>query len=121
MQAYSDPKRASNPYSLPDVEVFQLTAQEAASQDEDLVWEYMKRKEFRFAGFKSRDRDAMLDAMVEEEGITGGWYWWTCLPGCVPDSSAFGPFDTQVEALADAQENSDGEEEDEDEDEDENE
>ena len=119
MQAYSDPKRASNPYSLPDVEVFQLTAQEAASQDEDLVWEYMKRKECRFAGFNSRDRDAMLDAMIEEEGITGGWYWWTCLPGCLPDSSAFGPFDTRAEALADAQENSDGEEEDEDEDEDE--
>ena len=113
MQAYSNPERASNPYALPDVEVFQLTAQEAASQDEDLIWEYMMRKEFR-------DRDAMLDAMVEEEGITGGWYWWTCLPGCVPDSSAFGPFDTQAEALADAQENADeftNEDEDEDEDE----
>ena len=116
MQAYSDSKRTSNPYSLPDVEVFQLTAQEVASQDEDLVYEYMKRKKFRFAGVNSRNHDAMLDAMAKEEGITGGWYWRTCLPGCVPDSSAFGPFNTRAEALADAQENSDGEEEDEDED-----
>ena len=110
MQAYSDSKRTSNPYSLPDVEVFQLTAQEVASQDEDLVYEYMKRKKFRFAGVNSRNHDAMLDAMAKEEGITGGWYWRTCLPGCVPDSSAFGPFNTRAEALADAQENARGRE-----------
>ena len=28
---------------MPDVEVFQLTAMEVAEQDEDLVYEYMKR------------------------------------------------------------------------------
>ena len=111
MQAYSDPKRASSPYSLPDVEVFQLTAREEAGQDEELVYEFMKRPEFRLAGMNSRTREAMLDAIVEEEGITGGWFWWTCLPGCMPDSCAFGPFSTQADALADAQENSEGEEE----------
>lgn len=116
MQAYSNPKRANDPHSLPDVEVFQLTAAEAASQDEDLVWEYMKRPEFRLASMNSRTREAMLDAMVEEEGIAGGWFWWTCLPGCLPDSCAMGPFKTRTEALADAQENSDGADEDEDED-----
>lgn len=21
-----------------------------------------------------------------------GFYWWPCLPGCLPDSDAFGPF-----------------------------
>jgi hypothetical protein len=117
MQAYSNPKRATDPYSLPDVEVFQLTAAEAAAQDEDLVYEYMKRKKFRLAGFNSRDREAMLDAIVEEEGITGGWFWWTCLPGCLPDSCAFGPFETREAALADAQENQEDTDEDEDEDE----
>src|SRR5271165_7214564 len=105
MQAYSDPKRASDPYSLPDVEVFQLTATEAAAQDEDLVYEYGKRPEFRLYSMNSKVQEAMLDAIIEEEGITGGWFWWTCLPGCMPDSCAFGPFKTRAEALKDAQEN----------------
>lgn len=109
-QEYSNPKRANDKYSLPDVEIFQLTATEAAAMDEDLVYEYMKRSEFHLAGMNSRDRDAMLDAIVEEEGIEGGWFWRTCLPGCLPDSCPFGPFATYQEALADAQENSDADE-----------
>lgn len=30
------------------------------------------------------------------------WWWWSCQPGCLPDSDPFGPFDTEEEALADA-------------------
>ena len=41
-------------------------------------------------------------ALVDMEG---GWFWWTCLPGCLPDSCAFGPFASHAEALADAMEN----------------
>ena len=103
MQAYSDPKRESDPYSLPDIEVFELTATEVAEMDEELVYEYGKRREFRLHSFNSRDREAMLDAIVEEENITGGWYWWTCFPGCLPDSEPNGPFATRKEALTDAQ------------------
>jgi predicted RNase H-like HicB family nuclease len=119
MQAYSDPKRTNDPHSLPDVEVFQLTDTETAAQDEELIYEYSKRPEFRLRHMNSRTQEAILDAIVEEEGITGGWYWWTCLPGCLPDSCAFGPFDTRAEALADAQEAQENADEDEDEDEDE--
>ena len=116
MQAYSNPNRANDKYSLPDVEIFQLTAYEAAAQDEDLIWEYSKRNEFKLCHVNSKVRKQMIDAIVEEEGIAGGWFWWTCFPGCMPDSSAFGPFATREEALADAQENGDFEdEEDEDE------
>jgi hypothetical protein len=32
-----------------------------------------------------------------------GWYWWACMPGCLPDSDAIGPFATEQEALEDAQ------------------
>lgn len=32
-----------------------------------------------------------------------GWYWWTSLPGCLPDSEPLGPFDSEDDALADAQ------------------
>lgn len=37
------------------------------------------------------------------EALPAGWYWWACLPGCLPDSDPHGPFDTEEEALADAQ------------------
>lgn len=107
MQAYSDPKRASDPYALPDVEVFELTAAEVAVMDEDRVHEYMKRREFRLAAMNSRDRERMIDAMIEEEGITGGWFWQACFPGCLPDGAPMGPFATKAEALADAREGMD--------------
>jgi hypothetical protein len=32
----------------------------------------------------------------------GGWFWWACLPGCLPDSDPSGPFQTEREALDDA-------------------
>ena len=103
MQAYSNPSRASDPHALPDMEVFELTAREVAEQDEDMVYEYMDRHEFRLASMNSRTREAMFDAMIEEQGITGGWYWWACFPGCLPDGPPIGPFATSQEALADAQ------------------
>jgi hypothetical protein len=31
-----------------------------------------------------------------------GWHYWCCLPGCLPDSSAFGPFTSERAALRDA-------------------
>jgi hypothetical protein len=27
-----------------------------------------------------------------------GWFYWFCLPGCLPDSDAMGPFKTEAEA-----------------------
>ena len=119
MQAYSNPKRANDPHALPDVEVFELTATEVAAMDEDLIYEYGKRREFRLYSMNSRVQAEMLEAIVEEEEITGGWFWWTCLPGCLPDSSPFGPFKTSAEALADAQENADEPDDDEEEEEEE--
>ncbi len=101
-QAYSDPSRENDPHALPDIKVFQLTAREVAEQDEDLVYEYMKRHEFRLAPMNSKVREQMFDAMIEEEGISSGWYWWACFPGCLPDGDPIGPFETEADALADA-------------------
>jgi hypothetical protein len=99
MQAYSDPSRETDPCALPDIEVFERTAEECATDDEDLVFEYLKR--FPLAAFNSRDRGKMIDAIIEEEGITGGWFYWYCFPGCLPDSEApMGPYETAKEALA---------------------
>ena len=102
-QEYSDPSRKSDPYALPDVEVFQLTAHEVAALDEDTIYKYAKRHEFKTAFMSGRTMDTMLDAIVEEESITGGWFWQACFPGCLPDGPPNGPFDTYAEALADAQ------------------
>lgn len=31
-----------------------------------------------------------------------GWYWWSCFPGCLPDSEPCGPFDSKSAAAFDA-------------------
>lgn len=102
-QAYSNPDRETDPHALPDIEAFQLTAREVAEMDEDSIFEYMRRHEFRLAGMNGRVRDAMFDAMVEEEGIEGGWFYWYCFPGCTPDSTPIGPFESRKEAVKAAQ------------------
>ena len=38
----------------------------------------------------------------DDEPTGAGWYWWTCSPGCLPDSDPFGPFETEQEARDDA-------------------
>jgi hypothetical protein len=105
MQAYSDPAREDDDHALPDLEIFQLTAREIAERDEDMVDEYMQRHEFRLAAMNSSVREAMFDAMISEEGISGGWFYWYCLPGCLPnsDSDAIGPFETAAAARKAAQ------------------
>ena len=102
-QAYSDPTREDDPRTLPNIETFELTALEVAEMEEDLIWEYMRRHEYRLASMNGKVREAMLDAIVDEEQITGGWYWRAGFPGCLPDGDPIGPFRTEAEALEDAQ------------------
>jgi len=42
---------------------------------------------------------------LTEEGTfaPSGWYWWPCFPGCLPDGEPIGPFETEREAIQDAQ------------------
>lgn len=75
MQAYSDPKRESDPHALPDLEVFFLAAGEMDVGDDD-------------AG--------------EPIPCERGWHYWFCFPGCMPDGELQGPFATEAEALVDA-------------------
>ena len=102
-QHYSNQEREDDPYALPDIEVFQLTAREAAEQDEELVFEYSRRHEFRLADMNGKIREAMFDAMIEEEAIRGGWFYWHCIPGCLPDTSAIGPYSSRKDAIRAAQ------------------
>ena len=83
MQAYSDPTRESDPYAMPDVEVF-----------------YVERSH----GGLGYIGEMILDDNKVNEPLQRGWYYWYCFPGCLPDSDPIGPFDTEEEALADARE-----------------
>lgn len=78
-QVYSDPKRAEDPHALPDVEVF-----------------YHKQGEVI--------QPVEHDDDTSEQQLETGYYWWSCFPGCLPDSDPIGPFATEDEAIADAQE-----------------
>jgi hypothetical protein len=42
--------------------------------------------------------------VVDSDGdpLDSGWYWWSCFPGCLPDSEPMGPFDSEIEAIADS-------------------
>lgn len=88
-QVYSDPKRAGEATALPDVEVFEVTDQQASRSR------------------RAQEAGADADMYGPDEP---GWYWWSCFPGCLPDGEPTGPFETEAEAIADAQEGaSDGE------------
>lgn len=39
----------------------------------------------------------------DKEPFECGWYWWPCLPGCLPDSDPWGPFKTATQAYDNAQ------------------
>ena len=103
-QFYSNPEREKDTYAMPDCEVFQLTAIEAAEMDEDIIYDYMKLKEHRLAGMNSKAREKMLEAIVEDYGLKGGWYYQYCFPGCLPEGTAFGPYSSKDEAIHAARE-----------------
>ncbi len=35
-------------------------------------------------------------------GTHTGWFWWSCQPGCLPETSLHGPFATSYSAFRDA-------------------
>ena len=49
----------------------------------------------------NRKREEMHNYLTEPSGapIKAGWHYWTCLPGCLPDSDAFGPYRTARAAM----------------------
>ncbi|KKN57558.1 hypothetical protein LCGC14_0561040 [marine sediment metagenome] len=77
-QAYSDKTRENIDTALPNIEIFPVTQMECNYNLEN------------------------LDHADEYTITEPGWYWWSCFPGCLPDSEAFGPFDTKEKALEDA-------------------
>lgn len=95
MHFYTDPTRARKTYALPDAEAFLMVVDDFDPGDEH-TW------------MGEAAREAVAEDPDGEPDMTelAGWYWWACFPGCMPDGdgSPSGPFDTQTEAIADAQE-----------------
>lgn len=74
---YHDESRAEDPYYLPTIEIFYLNINEVGDYFTD-------------------------DLENEDLNDYVGYYYWFCLPGCMPDSEPFGPFETEELALEDA-------------------
>ena len=87
-------------FDEPDLEIFQLTAEEVATsgQYQDELFTLSQEHQFRLCHVRTR----LLDALIEQEGIKGGWFY--CFPGCLPDSEAIGPYASAAEARKAAQE-----------------
>jgi hypothetical protein len=100
MQFYTDTTKERDTYSMPDAEVFQLTAREFAELDGDLMLEYSRKHEYRLATMNSKVWEKMIDAIVDENGIEGGWFFHFCFPGCLPESSPFGPYPSRDAAVS---------------------
>lgn len=87
---------------LKNVEVFHVSAEDF-EQAEPGTWP----ADLLDAAVKEALTGDYDQAEVEpatEEAAKGlaGYYWWTCSPGCLPDSEAVGPFETREEAEEDA-------------------
>lgn len=97
MQAYSNPKRANDPYALPDLEVWR-----------DAIAEYTCR-----CGVYDIPAEYAAEALCPSCERSGGtiaetarkaWWYWFCFPGCMPEGDVCGPFASKADALADARE-----------------
>lgn len=89
---YSDPLREANPWSLPDAEIFRWTEGEMR-----LCPQCGARHPFD-EGLGCHECGAETDPSDE------GFYFWFCLPGCLPDSEPDGPYATEQAALDAARE-----------------
>jgi hypothetical protein len=101
-QVYSDHTREIDPYALPDIEVFYARPVVIGCSlcgNTVTPWdgEYDKQSvECPLCG------DKAVNGRFARHS-TGHWWWWPCFPGCLPDGDALGPFGTEAEAIADAQ------------------
>jgi len=99
MQAYSDPTRETDAYALPDVEIWEAD-----------VWQLECSRgcgSFEVDGetIEARRPECYCPSCgynsgaAEKSARRAFWYWF-CLPGCMPDSEPDGPYETEADALA---------------------
>lgn len=100
-QHYSDTKRETDPYSLPNVETFKARYGDCPFCTATVV-------EDGSGQFHCEEcSDGRKAQGVTPAEVNRGWFYWFCFLGCLPDSDPIGPFVTEAEALADAREGND--------------
>lgn len=99
-QHYSDPARETETFALPDVETFQARYGDCPFCTSTVIDDSSGQ-------FHCNEcRDGHKGQGIVPDEIKTGWFYWFCFPGCLPDSEPMGPYETEAEALADAQEQS---------------
>ena len=91
-------------YTPENTEVFQVSANEflnaePESWQAEMLVSRMTERSDTDPELHPTTREADL---IREANALAGFYWWTCSPGCMPDSEAIGPFETELEAIDDA-------------------
>ena len=104
-QIYTDPTRESDPHALPNAEVFSANAVEATCR-KGCVYVVPDIEGDVLASGVCPSCGAGIE-YAEPIGLR--WFWWPCFPGCLPDGEIIGPFATEAEAIADAQDGCDNE------------
>lgn len=96
---YLNPEDSPNPHKLPDLHVVELTSEEIVElgHDEDMI--YAMRKRFPMMGMNGRDRAKAIDWAIDTYCIAPAFYFYFGAPGCLPDSDAIGPFESEKLAL----------------------
>ena len=94
-QHYSDPSRETDLHAIPDLEVWEAPTGE--------YWIWCDDERIHESSLADRVSDAHCKVeSFSAEPVDGGWFYWFCFPGCLPDNDANGPFSSEAEALADA-------------------
>jgi hypothetical protein len=104
-QVYSDPSRQADPYSLPDVELWEDYIVEIdcpCCGVHEVPYESAYATETLYCPSCGLSPDGIT---AEATGITAFWYWY-CFPGCLPDSDVYGPYNTEKEAMDEIQSDS---------------
>lgn len=57
---------------------------------------------FKVNASEANDKDSVFWNSDDDETRGPGWYFWWSMPGCMPDSDAFGPYPTMDEAEKEA-------------------
>ena len=94
-QHYSDVEKENEPMSLPDLEVWREPAIQLECTKCGADYSV------------PQSHGGVCDCgtrMTIYSGLSdvAPWWFWYCLPGCLPDSEVNGPYDSEEEALEDA-------------------
>lgn len=105
-ESWTDDTTVWNELLIPTLEDEGLIENEEQFQEAIAHWKAVED------GLENEDVKVGIDELPVEEFLNRvteiirthliGWYWWPGFPGCLPDGEPTGPFQTEIEAIADA-------------------